>query len=364
MRSFTVNHNYFFDSITIRRIITTMLRLPLLILLFWAISAAANGETGSDRIGSGQCPENVETIMVYSPFKPYWKFSKFGHDRQKCWVASDCLFEAAGESRKQQFAATALVMGLIPMTLKDVAWPERRIVHVTKPLPWLCDILVLALGLVPLPTDRGAFLPTRQRSEANNGLAEYAWKMRRPAIRLMVTALAICLMMCYAALVFNEIYSKRSALGCVVPFFITAWYIVALIPASIHRVFAGRRKNRVERLEQENDTGLGEQTKDSLIIHRQLQNGLTKTANKGLDTRKCECGCRGATVSAVQGADEDWPVQMAWGIYYIAGTLIFTSIMAVTIIELVVWVALCLAVTGISKILAFFVCLLFEETGN
>lgn len=322
-----------------------MLRISLLVLFFWVVLATANGETGSDRIGSGQCPDNVETVMVYSPFKPYWKFSKFGHDRQKCWVAADCLFEAAGESRKQQFAATALVMGLIPMTLKDVAWPERRILHVTKPLPWICDILVLALGLVPLPTEKGAPLSTRQSSEANNGLAKYAWKMRRFTIRLVVAALAICLVTCYAALVFNEMYSKRSALGCVVPFFVAAWYVIALLPASIHRVFAGRRKTRFKTLEQEDDS----------------QSGV---ANKTLLTREYEFERRGKIVSAIQGADEDWPVQMAWGIYYIAGTLIFTSIMAVTIVELIVWVTLCLAVTGISKILAFFVCLLFEETGN
>jgi len=46
-----------------------------------------------------------------------------------------------------------------------------------------------------------------------------------------------------------------------------------------------------------------------------------------------------------------------------AGTLIFTSIMAVTVVELIVWVALGFAVTGTSKILAFFLCLVFEETG-
>ncbi|EMD85384.1 hypothetical protein COCC4DRAFT_75990 [Bipolaris maydis ATCC 48331] len=235
--------------------------------------------------------------MAYSPFKPYWKF----------------------DNRKQQFAATALVMGLIPLTLKDVAWPERRIVHVTEPLPWLCDILVLALGLVPLPAEKETLLSAHQRNEESNGLAGYAWNMRRSAIRFMVVTLVICLLACYAALVFNEIYSKRSALGCVVPFFITAWYIVALLPASIHRAFAGRRQ--------------------------------------------AQCN-NGRVVSAIQGADEDWPVQMAWGIYYIAGTLIFASIMAVTIIEMAVWVFLCLAVTGISKVLAFFICLLFEKTGQ
>ena len=69
------------------------------------------GETGSGRLGSGQCPNNTEAIMVYSPFKPYWKFETFAHNAQKCWVATDCLFEEAGESRKQQFSATALVTG-------------------------------------------------------------------------------------------------------------------------------------------------------------------------------------------------------------------------------------------------------------
>ena len=69
-------------------------------------------------------------------------------------------------------------------------------------------------------------------------------------------------------------------------------------------------------------------------------------------------------ISAVQGADEDWPVQLSWGIYYIAGTLIFTSIMGVTVIELVCWVGLSCAVTGSSKLLAFFLCLVFEKTGE
>jgi hypothetical protein len=105
---------------------TTLSFLILLLCKFLTL-VLADGETGSGRIGSGQCPENVEAIMVYSPFRPYWRFSKFAGDIQKCWVATDCLFEAASESRKQQFAATAFIMGLIPLTLRDIAWPERRI---------------------------------------------------------------------------------------------------------------------------------------------------------------------------------------------------------------------------------------------
>lgn len=340
---------------------TKTVRTLLFILFFQVNVIAAAGETGSDRIGTGQCPDNVESIMAYSPFKPYWKFDKFKHDVQSCWTAADCLFESCGESRKQQFAATALVMGLIPLTLKDVAWPERRIVHITKPLPWLCDILVLALGLVPLPAEKGALLSTHQRNEESNGLAGYAWNMRRSAIRFMVVILAVCLLACYAALVFNEIYSKRSALGCVVPFFITAWYVVALLPASIHRAFAGRRQARIKRLDQEREARIGVRPDDIHLIPLPVHESRPAVAKNTMITVECD---KGKVVSAIQGADEDWPVQMAWGIYYIAGTLIFTSIMAVTIIELVVWVFLCLAVTGTSKVLAFFICLLFEETGQ
>jgi hypothetical protein len=69
------------------------------------------------------------------------------------------------------------------------------------------------------------------------------------------------------------------------------------------------------------------------------------------------------SASAVQGGDKEWPVQMAWSIYYIAGTLIFTSIMAVTVIELVVWVMLSLATAGRSKVQALFLCLAYEDTG-
>jgi hypothetical protein len=339
-----------------------MLYISVLFLFFQAILVAADGETGSNRVQSGQCPDNAEAVMVYSPFKPYWKFEKFRHDVQKCWVAADCVFESAGESRKQQFAATALVMGLIPLTLKDVAWPERRIVHVTKPLPWLCDILVLALGLVPLPAEKGALLSTRQRSQESNGLAHYAWRMSKSKIRVMVLILALCLLACYGALVINEMYSKRSALGCVVPFFVAAWYAVALLPASIHRAFAGRRKARLARLDRERVTRVSGQLESNPFSAVQPQGAQPTVAKNTTITGGGEIN--GSIVSAIQGADEDWPVQMAWGIYYIAGTLIFTSIMAVTIPELVVWVVLCLALTGFSKVLAFFICLLFEETGN
>jgi hypothetical protein len=336
------------------------------ILCLHVVATFAGGETGSGRISSGQCPENVEAIMVYSPFKPYWKYPKFARDVQKCWVATDCLLEAAGESRKQQFAATALIMGLIPLTLKDIAWPERRIVHITSPLSRWSEILVLALGLVPLPTaaqpSSEARADTRKGSEESNGLAKYAWRLHQPRIHLSIMLFLLTLSACYSGLVVNEIYSKRSALGCVYPLFIVTWYVVALLPAAMHSFFAFRRQARLENMRQEqlqyHGSTLNQGEDGQGVPLRPLRAdtvGLRATQDQEQRMR---------IISAIQGADQDWPVQMAWGIYYIAGSLIFTSIMAVTVIELLVWVALCFVVTGCSKVLAFFLCLGFENTGG
>ncbi|KAF3031405.1 hypothetical protein E8E11_000824 [Didymella keratinophila] len=296
---------------------------------------SADGETVSGRIGSGQCPKNIEAIMVYSPFKPYWRFSKFDGDMQKCWVATDCLFVAAGESRKQQFAATAFIMGLIPLSLKDIAWPERRIVHVSRPLPRFSEIMVLALGLVPLPAEKGDTIETRRKSEESNDLTKYAWRQSKSTIHVFIAVLAALLALCYTGLVFNEIYSKRSALRCVVPIFITAWHLVALLPASIHSVFADLRKARLHKMAQEhprshdvNTTGI---EPDDHYIPLQPSTPVRSVTSASTIRKERERELR--IVSAIQGADEDWPVQMAWVIYYIAGSLIFTSIMALTVIE-------------------------------
>ncbi|KAF2255318.1 hypothetical protein BU26DRAFT_547286 [Trematosphaeria pertusa] len=329
---------------------TTILPPALLILAILPILVSAQGETGGNRIDSGQCPNNTEATMVYSPFKPY--FTWWHGDVQKCWVAADCLFEAAGESRKQQFAATALVMGLIPLTLKDIAWPERRLIHVTKSLNWAVEILVLALGLVPLETDNAA--ETKRKSRENNMIAKKAWGLGRGGVVLWIFVAFVGLVASYAGLVFMEIYSKRSALGCPFPVFVATWYVVALVPAAIHACFAMLRRRRHARRQ----------------LRRQQTGLATPTVKQGFQVdvqaspREEDAERKKKIISAVQGADEDWPVQMAWGIYYIAGTLIFTSIMAVTVVELICWVGLGFAVTGCSKILAFFLCLVFEETGK
>ncbi|KAF2683387.1 hypothetical protein K458DRAFT_418989 [Lentithecium fluviatile CBS 122367] len=318
-----------------------------LVLTLLPLLATAQGETGGSRLDSGQCPPNTEATLVYSPFKPY--FTWYHGDRQKCWVVADCLFEAAGESRKQQFAATALVMGLIPLTLKDIAWPERRLIYVTKRLNWVVEVLVLALGLVPLETGRRS--ETRGRSRENNMIAKKAWALSRGAIIGVIAVMWLGLVAAYAGLTFMEVYSKRSALGCPFPLFVPVWYVIALIPASIHAVFASLRRRRhnkrLERLQHVDPCA------------PVAKNGFRVPVPTEEDLER-----KRKIISAVQGADEDWPVQMAWGVYYIAGTLVFTSVMAVTVVELVCWVGLGFAVTGCSKVLAFFLCLVFERTGE
>ncbi|KAF2648986.1 hypothetical protein K491DRAFT_669694 [Lophiostoma macrostomum CBS 122681] len=270
------------------------------------------------RIDNGECPPDNELgALIYSPFKPYFWWPMWQGHRQKCWVAADCLFEAAGESRKQQFAATALIMGLIPLTLKDIAWPEQRIVHVTRRLPWAVEVAVLALGLVPLETqDEGT---TEDKVKEENLLARAVWRHRTWTIVLYILLSALGVLASYGGMAIVEIYSKRSALGCPWPIWVVCWYVVALVPAAVHATFAKYRRMREKN-----------ERKQKII-------------------------------SAVQGADEDWPVQLSWGIYYIAGTLIWTSIMAITVAELVVWVGLGVAVSASSKLLAFFLCLFWEK---
>jgi len=56
------------------------------------------------------------------------------------------------------------------------------------------------------------------------------------------------------------------------------------------------------------------------------------------------------------GEEVVWWVQFTWAIYYTFGTLVYTSIMAVAISELVVWVLVTSAVTACSKGLAYWLC--------
>lgn len=340
------------------------LRIPfaaiLLLVAILPIVAVAQGGTGGSRIDSGQCPEDVEDLMVYSPFRPYFKFDKYRGNVQNCWVAADCLFEAAGESRKQQFAATALVMGLLPMTFKDIAWPERRVVFVTNRLHPILETLVLALGLVPTETKNK--MKTRQNNRSGNMLAKIAWASKRSTVFVWIVVSAIIVIASYTGLLFMEIYSKRSALGCPVPVWVIVWHIIALAPAGIHSFFASLRRHRSNKAKRPASVSSARRLSysDIPLTERPKPMASSDVADEEEDgtERKTE------VISAVQGADEDWPVQMAWAIYYIAGTLVYTSIMAVTVVELAIWVGLGFAVTGSSKILAFFLCLVGEDIGE
>jgi hypothetical protein len=204
-------------------------------------------------------------------------------------------------------------------------------------------------------------------------LAKYAWSLGKSRTILCIGAAVFALMGCYAGLTVMKVSSKRSALGCVAPVFVLGWDIVALVPAAVHRIFESlrRRRFRARPLESgvpqsrphQKDRILQETSETNLIERpsepqRQVyMHGDDEHDNCLQDHHVKE------SASAVQGGDEEWPVQMAWSIYYIAGTLIFTSIMAVTVIELVVWVMLGLATSGCSKVLALFLCLAYEDTG-
>jgi hypothetical protein len=58
----------------------------------------------------------------------------------------------------------------------------------------------------------------------------------------------------------------------------------------------------------------------------------------------------------IQGSREVLFVQSSWAIYYTAGTLVFTSIMLVSVLELLVWVCATCAATTVSKTFAYKLC--------
>jgi hypothetical protein len=353
-----------------------MLLVPLLLLPLAAL-AQDGGPSGSNRIDSGQCPSKSrhdnDELLVFSPFRPWWTFASPSYTPPNCWVMSDCLFEAAGESRKQQFAAVALVMGLIPPTLRDIAWPARRLVYVTKELPYWAETLVLSLGLVTVKT--GSRSITRERSCQSGPVAKMGWRMRSNMVRCCIALCTAALVLCLAGLAAMEVFSKRSSLGCPAPVFIVVWHLIALVPGIIHRSFAFLRhkdqeKQQVFRLEEIRTSAPPSNSRvrevsNASSLPLQIRSTHTMRDDQGGESEHGEATAKEQEkkmTSAIQGANEAWPVQMAWSIYYIAGTLVFSSIMAVTAPELVIWVILGLSTAACSKILAFFLCLVFEDT--
>ena len=104
-------------------------------------------------------------------------------------------------------------MGLIPLILKDVAWPQCRIADIPHLQPWYIEILVRALGLNPVVKEK---------------LILYGRTFKTLQSRAIFLLLLLALLSTYVALAIIEIYSKRSALGCSVPVFIVAWFIATL----------------------------------------------------------------------------------------------------------------------------------------
>jgi hypothetical protein len=211
-------------------------------------------------------------------------------------------------------------MGLIPLILKDVAWPQRRIAEIPYLQPWYIEILVRALGLNPI---------------VQKTPIPYGRTFKNLGSRVLFLSLLFGLLSTYAALAIIELFSKRSALGCPYPAFIVSWFIVALLPASIE-VGATRFRNRNE---PSSDSSGSRNNGEGLVVDNTKAIGAEVTPSE-----------------AIQGSREHLFVQISWAIYYTAGTLVFTSIMLVTVLELLVWVSATCAATAMSKMFAYKLC--------
>lgn len=110
----------------------------------------------------------------FGAFKP-WPISIVGiingppSANMACWYYADCIFNLIPETRKQQYAATSLVMGFIPLMLKDVAWPHRRIAYAPRLQVWHVEIPVSGLGRNPavkqrIPLYGRTFKPLQSRA--------------------------------------------------------------------------------------------------------------------------------------------------------------------------------------------------------
>jgi hypothetical protein len=242
-----------------------------------------------------------------------------------CWWYADCCFSLAPSTRQQQFAATALVMGLLPLILKDIAWPQQRIAWVSHQQSFGIEVLVRALGLNPI-VDARHVKKGRTFRKATSGA--------------LLLVLVVQLVLALGALVAIELFSKRSSLGCPVPMWVVLWLIAAFIPATIE-VGASRyqRRSVSAGAEDKSEASLGRTEEGNLMENDVVEKVDFTTA-----------------VESVPGGEQGWFVQFAWAIYYAAGTLIFTSIMLVTVIELFVWLLAAGAATAASKMLGYKLC--------
>lgn len=164
------------------------------------------------------CPAASE--LVYSPFRPFSQSEYFAYTNRTdnaCWWWIICLLSIADEARQKQFDATSLVMGLVPLLLKDIAWPERRLVSVSCHLPKHTEMIVRALGIVP---SVDASSSTEKRAISSTSLYRRVKRLSCKCSVLLVAISASSLVLAYTTLAVIEIYSKRSSLGCPYPIFI------------------------------------------------------------------------------------------------------------------------------------------------
>lgn len=61
------------------------------------------------------CPPRDD--IIHTPFQPYFGWPYFAGNSEHCWAVAECILFRAPEARKQQWSATALVMGVLPITL-------------------------------------------------------------------------------------------------------------------------------------------------------------------------------------------------------------------------------------------------------
>ena len=260
-----------------------------LVLLFYALCLlpSVNGQKYDENF----CPTSVSNAdTAYSPFVPWW--AHYTGSSQHCWSWASCVFIRADEARKQQFAATALVMGLIPLTFKDVAWPGRRVILLSKPLNPLLEIIVRAFGMEP------KWLTKRDEDKEDlvrgfwleSDLATFTWKWGGIACVVSI----VSLLLASGALLVVELHSKRNALGCIYPAFVLSWFAAGFVPAIAHTFFSKVRQHRDERKAKAIFGGNAVAKEDELAT----------------------------IVSAVQGGEEWWVVQLIWATFYIVGTLV------------------------------------------
>ncbi|KAI9708082.1 MAG: hypothetical protein M1820_004286 [Bogoriella megaspora] len=354
-----------------RRLIRNTLSTPLLLLSFISFALA-------------ECPP--ASSIAYSPFQgPNQRIYResTGNTDNGCWWWAGCTLAQADEPRKQQFASVALIMGLIPLTLKDIAWPERRIVNVSKRVkPLWVDVLVRALGIVPSVSqkeEKGAFGSSRAY---NRVMRKSRWQ-----IYTLAGVAALGLAIGLAATAVLEIFSKRSALGCPYPLTVFTWHLAAIVPAVVMTIL-GKDKTEPDNANPDiGSTLFTEQDADSeasksmkpLAASESMEPMTRSIEERGLNPKSVRIEmipfrrhARPSTtsglnsspnleISPVQGGGMDWIIQLTWAIYYIAGTLVYTSIMAVTVVELVTWVVVSIAVMAASKILGFLLCMASEK---